>query len=472
MSNNKKQDLKHVCHLHKLITNDEGTINLPLQAAVTTMTGQDILSLLGAFKALYFEETWYQKVKMFLDIKQDMDICEIIVHLDMFNKIAAILEVEGYLGKHGLVKQDECLFDDDVILKPVHGKFEDVGKTIEFIAQGFQFWESDKLKLVLKYDNEVLSFFVHQKDKDSSSKMVKKFHKLVENKSLLKNKVIKLDGSIIKMEHKYTWDDVIVPDSIRETIMDNVQNFFKQLHIYKKNNVACKRGIILHGPPGTGKTLIGKVLASQVKSTFLWVTSQDILNQDVRSVFTMARRLSPTIVFLEDMDFYAARRGENAAKHILGELLAQLDGFEENHGIIVIGTTNDYEVIDSAISDRPNRFDKVVEIEIPSTKMRERMLKHKFQKHNCKDMNFQELAVLTKDFSGSHIEELVTLSVIEAVKSQSLDSKKKVIILPEHVKQAVKGVNTTRSSASMGLDIDDDDEEEEAYSSSTSVEVL
>jgi SpoVK/Ycf46/Vps4 family AAA+-type ATPase len=184
-----------------------------------------------------------------------------------------------------------------------------------------------------------------------------------------------------------------------------------------------------------------------------------VLSQNIREIFEMARKLAPTIIFMEDLDFYASKRGANVAKQVLGELLAQLDGFEENHGIIVIATTNDYDAIDSAISDRPNRFDKSIEIPKPNAELREIMLKRKFKQHICEGLDFKKIALKTNGFSGAHVEELVTLSMMEAVKNKSLNDKKKVIIKNEHVEVAILGISVKNSKSVIGISLDYDNED-------------
>lgn len=150
---------------------------------------------------------------------------------------------------------------------------------------------------------------------------------------------------------------------------------FDRSEAFRLNGVPLKRGIILHGAPGTGKTLLGKVLASLKLATFVYVTAADMSGlEGVRSIFDLARRLAPTILFFEDIDLFTDDRSSYCSKAMLGEILAQLDGFETNDGLIFIATTNDLAAIDPAIRERPSRFDVVIHIELPSRFARREIL--------------------------------------------------------------------------------------------------
>jgi hypothetical protein len=162
---------------------------------------------------------------------------------------------------------------------------------------------------------------------------------------------------------------------VRLAIEQNTVEVFRRREAFRRNGVPFKRGIILHGAPGTGKTLVGKVLAGLKLATFIYVTAADMSGlESVRSIFDLARRLSPTILFFEDIDLFADDRSSYCSKAMLGEILAQLDGFESNDGLVFIATTNDLAAIDPAIRERPSRFDALIHLDLPSREARRNIL--------------------------------------------------------------------------------------------------
>ncbi|MGH7135575.1 MAG: AAA family ATPase [Pirellulales bacterium] len=144
----------------------------------------------------------------------------------------------------------------------------------------------------------------------------------------LQGQVIKPDAEILADLAPCTWDDVALDAGVRQAIEQNTVDVLRRREAFKRHGVPLKRGILLHGPPGTGKTLLAKVLAGLKLATFLYVTDGDMGRlDDVRDIFELARKLAPTILFFEDLDFFAAERSYFRGG-VLGEILAQLDGFE------------------------------------------------------------------------------------------------------------------------------------------------
>jgi SpoVK/Ycf46/Vps4 family AAA+-type ATPase len=447
-------------HLYELITSrSNGEIVFPKDKKLTEMTALDLFGLMGAYKNLFFPEFWVQIAQEFLGVKTECEISDAHIQTDIVSKLTIFEKLEPFLIRKGFTLDHLCHFEDSVIRRPIYDKMKVGRKTYKIIKNGMQFWKGKKHNLIVRYDGDFITLFAPEEHQEAIDKLGKSIEDYGLKHSVLRNKVIRMDGTIIKIEKKFTWEDVILPKTTKEKITGNVTDFFSNLEVYKKNKIALKRGLLLFGPPGTGKTLIGKILACQTKCTFIWVTCQDILNGDVRSLFQLARKLSPCIIFMEDMDFYSAKRNENFAKQTLGELLAQLDGFEENHGIIVIGTTNDIEAIDTAISDRPSRFDIQVEIGRPNQAARKKMLITKFKDIKTDNVDWDELSKLTDDYSGAHIQELKTATVLQAVKDMSVGADKKIRVKQKHIEEALEAIKVRRdkSGDAVGFEFDDDE---------------
>ncbi len=186
----------------------------------------------------------------------------------------------------------------------------------------------------------------------------------VEKNNHLKGHKLDCKGGFLCQDRVYTWDCVFADPNLLQAVRRNTQGFLEKLPQYRRLRLPTHRGVLLHGKPGTGKTLIGKVLCSQVHATFIWVTPGILWHDSsVENVFEMARDLSPTLVFFEDLDLFAPRRKHSPFdSSVLGELMNQLDGLKDNDGIVVVATTNDLDAIEPAIKDRPSRFDCVLEI--------------------------------------------------------------------------------------------------------------
>ena len=245
----------------------------------------------------------------------------------------------------------------------------------------------------------------------------------------------------IKFDKPYTWDDIVLADELKREIRSNIENIIENTAIFKKNNLKIKRGLIFSGPPGVGKTLLGKILCSMYGWSFIWVSPGNMLNPDsLDMVGTMARDLSPCILFLEDIDLVAEDRQSSQQKNRLGELLNQLDGMQENNDLIVLGTTNDISGLDKAIVSRPGRFDKVIDFGLPAKSERLKLLElygGTFIIEN-KDEIFESVAQHTEGLSGAHMKEIVDCAILKAVDNKSWDADQKIILKKEFFEEAVQ----------------------------------
>ena len=189
------------------------------------------------------------------------------------------------------------------------------------------------------------------------------------------------------------------PD-IKKALERDVLNFIKVMPILKENGLPNSRGIILSGPPGTGKTMIAKSIAFQRTEVTTILISAEMIQQrnDIKSAFRLARKLAPTIIIIEDIDTAGTVSRRFADHPILGEYLQAMDGIEANEGVVVLATTNHTENIDPAISDRPGRFDRIIEVPLPDKEQRINILANLLAKMPTDNLTF---GLGTKDYFGN-----------------------------------------------------------------------
>ena len=296
------------------------------------------------------------------------------------------------------------------------------------------FLEKDKTRFILEFQNSFHTdgWWVTVYYQDTSEELAKSFLKDLEEYAKEHNylKTAKIDASLSFIpKTEYTWNDVVLPAKTRQELQINVDGMINNIELYKKNNIKFKRGLILKGPPGTGKTLIGKIICNSAACTFLWVTPRFLERSiHVKAVCDMARELSPSILFLEDIDLYSEDRRSVGNATLLGELMNQLDGLIENHFIIVIATTNRVDDVEEALRNRPGRFDRILDIGLPSSAGRLSMLELFTSKYKLDGVDLADIASKIDGYSGAHVKELVITAAITAIDEKSLTEDGMIIL--------------------------------------------
>ena len=296
------------------------------------------------------------------------------------------------------------------------------GRCTECPAEATRFYQlRDGRRRVLSVTNgryeQFRLFFVGPRSEDERLQAeLEALSRRIERPHYLQGQVIKPNGEIIADFEPRTWDDVALEPDVRLAIEQNTVEVFRRRAAFRANFVPLKRGIILHGVPGTGKTLVGKVLAGLKLATFVYVTAADMSGlESVRSIFDLARRLSPTMLFFEDIDLFADDRSSYCSNAMLGEILAQLDGFETNDGLVFIATTNDLAAIDPAIRERPSRFDVVIHLDLPSRDARRSILLANLPHIDAFDRLLDEASYITDGLSGAQVREVAFLALQGAI---------------------------------------------------------
>jgi transitional endoplasmic reticulum ATPase len=216
---------------------------------------------------------------------------------------------------------------------------------------------------------------------------------------------------------KISWEDVGGLEDVKQSLKEAVEWPLTQPEVFKRMGITAPRGILLYGPPGTGKTLLAKAVAHESKANFISIKGPEVLSKwvgesekAVRELFKKARQVAPTIVFLDEIDAIAPRRGTFEGSHVtesvVNQLLTSIDGLESMEGVVVIGATNRPDIIDPGLL-RPGRFDRLLLIPAPDRESRLEILKiHTKDMPLSKDVSLEDFADKTVGYSGADIDAL------------------------------------------------------------------
>ena len=226
---------------------------------------------------------------------------------------------------------------------------------------------------------------------------------------------------------KTTFKDVAGIDSEKQELMEIV-DFLKNKEKFKEVGARVPRGILLSGEPGTGKTLLARAIAGEANVPFFAASGSDFSGiivglgvAKIKEIFEMAKRNSPCILFIDEIDAIGQRRSTHSyndqdREQTLNQLLIEMDGFSNETGIIVIGATNRPDMLDPALL-RPGRFDRQVYIELPDLSGRREILDLYSKKVKiAPDVDLQDLARGTTGFSGADLENLLNEAALHAVR--------------------------------------------------------
>ena len=208
-----------------------------------------------------------------------------------------------------------------------------------------------------------------------------------------------------------------------------IVSYLKNSTLYENAGAEIPRGILLEGPPGSGKTLLAKAIASEADANFVNIAASEFVEvfvgvgaSKIRALFDMARKNSPCILFIDEIDAVGRQRGagvnmaNDEREQTLNQLLAEMDGFGDNSGILVMAATNRKDVLDQALL-RPGRFDRILTVPYPDRDSRKSILKvHSRNKKLAEDINLDFIAELTAGFSGAQLKNLLNEAAIYAAR--------------------------------------------------------
>jgi len=228
------------------------------------------------------------------------------------------------------------------------------------------------------------------------------------------------------------WSDIGGLETVKQELKEAVEWPLKRPDAFRRLGVKPPKGILLYGPPGTGKTLLAKAVANESEANFISVKGPELLSKwvgesekAVREIFKKASQTSPTIIFFDEIDSIAPRRGmssdSNVTERVVNQLLTEIDGLEGMQDIVIIGATNRPDIMDTALL-RPGRFDRIILCPVPDLQGRLEAFKVHSRNMPLKDVDVEELAHRTEGYVGADIEAVCREAAILALR-QNMNAK-------------------------------------------------
>jgi len=236
---------------------------------------------------------------------------------------------------------------------------------------------------------------------------------------------------------KVKWDDVGGLEQVKQNLKESVEWPLSRPEVFENMGITPPTGILLYGPPGTGKTLLAKAIANESKANFISIKGPEVMSKwvgesekAVRELFKKAKQVAPTIVFLDEIDAIAPKRGAYSGSHVtesvVNQILTSIDGLESMEGVIIIGATNRPDILDTSLL-RPGRFDRLLLVPAPDFQARKEIFEiHTKNMPLDKNISLIELAKKTEGFTGADIEGLCREAAMLALRN-NINSKKVVL---------------------------------------------
>jgi transitional endoplasmic reticulum ATPase len=273
-----------------------------------------------------------------------------------------------------------------------------------------------------------------------------------------------------------TWQDIGGLDKTKQSLKEAVEWPIKHPESFKRLGIRPPRGILLYGPPGTGKTLLAKAVAKESEANFIHVKGPSLLSmwvgkseEGVRKVFERARQVSPCVVFFDEIDALANRRGmdqgSQVTDRVLNQLLAEVDGLEGLKDVTIIGATNRPDMLDPALM-RPGRFDRIILVDVPDEESRKKIFQvHMKNMPVSADVKIDEFVKQTEGFVGADIEGLIREAAMHALRNdihvkevtkvdfEEAFKKVKASVSPETAKRYKKMEDHYLKNARAGVEV-------------------
>ncbi|MEM3411966.1 MAG: CDC48 family AAA ATPase [archaeon] len=243
------------------------------------------------------------------------------------------------------------------------------------------------------------------------------------------------------------WSDIGGLENVKKELIEAVEWPLKYPEMFKRMGITPPKGILLYGPPGTGKTLLAKAVANESEANFISVKGPEIFSKwvgesekAIREIFRKARQAAPCIIFFDELDAIAPRRGGEFGSHVyeqvVNQLLTELDGLEELRNVVVIAATNRPDLVDPALL-RPGRFDKLLQVPPPDKETLKKIFEVHLRKVPIsKDVDINKLVEMADKYSGADVAAVVREAALNALR----ENKKAKQVEWRHFEQAFKTI--------------------------------
>ncbi|HVL88591.1 MAG TPA: CDC48 family AAA ATPase [Candidatus Thermoplasmatota archaeon] len=256
---------------------------------------------------------------------------------------------------------------------------------------------------------------------------------------------------------RVSWDEVGGLENLKQELREAVEWPLTHPEAFKRLGIKPPRGILIFGPPGTGKTLLAKAVATESKANFISIKGPEILNKwvgesekAVREIFKKAKQAAPSIVFLDELDAIAPRRGSgisdsNVTERLVNQLLTSIDGLGGLDNVVVIGATNRPDIIDQALL-RAGRFDRLLQAPPPDRKARLEILKIHTKNMPLKNVDLEAIADRTKGYVGADVMSLCREAGVLALREDIAASE----VASRHFEKALELIRASVDESTVG----------------------
>ncbi|VVB75304.1 VCP-like ATPase [Candidatus Tiddalikarchaeum anstoanum] len=258
------------------------------------------------------------------------------------------------------------------------------------------------------------------------------------------------------------WSDIGGLEEVKQQLIESVEWPVKNPESFRRLGIKPPKGILLYGPPGTGKTLLVKAVAKETEMNFISIKGPELLSKwvgesekAVRETFRKARQVAPCIIFFDEVDSLVPRRGgesgNNVTEQVVNQLLTEIDGLEELNNVIIIAATNRPDLVDSAMM-RPGRLDRLILVPPPDEKARLTIFKvHTHGMPLDKDVDIEELAKATENYSGADIEGLCREAAMLALREDIKCDKVKKLHFDKALKNSKPSIDPSEVKLYKGF---------------------